>query len=202
MKETITVSSRRGRRGSRLIYPVLLIFFIMFAVNAYAAAVGLNYTTVDIKKKDVKLKHLASGSSIYFKNLTLYDTGYDQNGGGVKGSYYYALQDQNLLLFFLSEKESGGKKELKNYDLRTRLIKDDKNLSLLTEKIAKDLSWSYKELRSISLPYIASGPDANYFKTILSLAFSGIGLFAAFICFVLSILKKKNRKRSKTAGLR
>lgn len=202
MNETINLSSPRRRSKGVLIYPILAIFFFMFAANAYSAALDLNYTTIDMKKDDENLRLLADKTSVYFKNLTLCDTGYNRKGGGAKGSYYYTILGEDLLLFLISEEEAEGKKELKNFSLRARLIRDDETTSLLTEKMAEDLSWSCKELRGMSLPYVASGPDANYFKNVLTLVFSGAGLFTAFICFVSSILGRKNRKRSKTAGLR
>lgn len=120
---------------------------------------------------------------IYIKitTPTLYYTGYDYvKHGLVGGSYYYTFIDDKCVIFLLDKGTAGnGALELMNKTTTGKLVKGTYAYKDLLKNLSGDLKWTYKGLKSTTLPIVIS--EAEYYKTESYLLFAFLCILTIFL---------------------
>ena len=128
-------------------------------------------------------------SEIEYVELTLSEvhyTGYDSYRRNQKiGSYYYSLVNNNCTLILIKNKSSNPPKQLTNYKINARLIKDSDLSETIIKKLAKDIDWTVDGLNSVTSNITID--ETAYHKEIY--LYVGLTLISLIIIFISIIIK-------------
>lgn len=128
-------------------------------------------------------------SGIEYVELTLSEvhyTGYDSYRRNKKtGSYYYSLVNNNCTLILIETKYKKPPKQLTDYKINARLIKDSDLSETVIKKLANDIDWTVDGLNSVTSDITID--ETAYHKEIY--LYVGLTLITLIIIFISIIIK-------------
>lgn len=110
----------------------------------------------------------------------LYYTGYDNySNNKITGHFYYSIQNNYCLLVLLDASDESPKQTIDSFKGTFKITTEDTLYNHMIQQLSKDAEWSSRSLQGITLPVIASQPDAHFIPAIIF----AVGLLICIIAF-------------------
>ena len=172
------------RNTASITIPAICVFLLLiFMIARYPVFDQIRCNKIeDVQNLSVRLDNLYKNGTrnIEYTASDLYYTGFDYHVNYKrKGSYYYTIQDNQLLIYLIKTKQP--KIYIEKQEIKGRIIKDSVSAEYIIGQLATTNHMDAEMIRQSACVYIVSEPDYPYaFVTMIYLIF--------FLPIVLCIL--------------